>query len=167
MSDTVRDVQSTDDPGQDALSATDAERLRRSVLVEIVLAVGVLVLTAVLVAQPRGKEAIATRQLRPAAASSDLGDGGSARVTITPGRHGTVVVDVSLTSVAKGTKIRASAALPAKQLGPIPIPLAPNGANRYTASNVNLPAAGDWVISLVVTASQFDAVTAQVKIHLY
>ncbi|MEP7180271.1 MAG: copper resistance protein CopC [Pseudonocardiales bacterium] len=167
MSDTVRDVQSTDEPGQDALSATDAERLRRSVLVEIVLAVGVLVLTAVLVAQPRGKEAIATRQLRPAAASSDLGDGGSARVTITPGRHGTVVVDVSLTSVVKGTKIRASAALPAKQLGPIPIPLAPNGANQYTASNVNLPAAGDWVISLVVTASQFDAVTAQVKIHLY
>ncbi|MDT4963325.1 MAG: copper transport protein [Pseudonocardiales bacterium] len=171
MSDhTVLDEQAAgqaDDPGEDALSATDAERLRRSVLVEIVLAACVLVLTAVLVAQPRGKEAIATRELRPAAASTDLGDGSSARVTITPGRHGTVVVDISLSSVAKGTKIRATAALPGQQLGPIPIPLAADGANQFTASNVNLPAAGDWVISLVVTTSQFDAVTAQVKIHLY
>jgi copper transport protein len=170
MSDTVLDEQSaaqTDDPGEDALSATDAERLRRSVLVEIVLAVCILVLTAVLVAQPRGKEAIATRELRPAVAATDLGDGSSARVTVSPGRHGTVVVDVSLNSVARGTKIRATAALPDKQLGPIPIVLAANGPNEYTASNVNLPAAGDWVISLVVTTSEFDAVTAQLKIHLY
>jgi copper transport protein len=170
MSDTVLNEQAagaTDDPGDGALSDTDAERLRRSVLVEIVLAVCILVLTAVLVAQPRGKEAIATRELRPAVASTDLGDGSSARVTITPGRHGTVVVDLSLSAVTKGTKIRASAALPGKQLGPIPIPLAANGANQYTASNVNLPAAGDWVISLVVTTSEFDATSAQVKIHLY
>ncbi len=36
-----------------------------SVLVEIVLALGVLAATSVLVAEPRGKEAVATRELRP------------------------------------------------------------------------------------------------------
>jgi copper transport protein len=165
MSDTALDDPAAPAAG-DALSDTEAERLRRSVLVEIVLAVGVLVLTAVLVAQPRGKEAIATRELRPATASADLGDARTVNVKVAPGRHGTTVVDVTL-SGTDASKITATAALPAEQLGPIPIPLAASGAGQYTASNVNLPAAGDWVISLVVTTSEFDAITTQVKIHLY
>ena len=39
--------------------AVGTERLRRSVLVEVTLAIGVLVATSVLVAEPRGKEAVA------------------------------------------------------------------------------------------------------------
>jgi copper transport protein len=170
MSETALDDQAAaaeeDPPGPDSLSDTDVERLRRSVLVEIVVAACILVLTAVLVAQPRGKEAIATKELRPATASANLGDARSVDVIATPGRHGTVVIDVSL-SGTNAKKVTATAALPAKQLGPIPIPLAANGAGQYTASNVNLPSAGDWVISLVVTTSEFDATTTQVKIHLY
>ncbi|MEP7179434.1 MAG: CopD family protein, partial [Pseudonocardiales bacterium] len=163
MSDTALDEpMQADEP----LSESDAERLRRSVLVEIAVAGCVLVLTAVLVAQPRGEEAIATRELRPATASADLGDGSSAEVSVTPGRHGTVVIDVSLNGT-DATKVTATAALPGKQLGPIPVPLTANGTGQYTASNVNLPAAGDWLISLVVTTSAFDATAAQVKIHLY
>jgi copper transport protein len=169
MSDTVLDDQAeTVDPPDEGLSDTDAERLRRSVLVEIVLAVCILVLTAVLVAEPRGKEAIATKELRPAASSVDLGDARSATVKITPGRHGTVVVDISLSGTdATKAKTTATATLAAKQLGPIPIPFAASGVGHYTASGVNLPAAGEWVISLVVKTSEFDAATAQVKIHLY
>jgi len=155
------------DPPDGGLTATATERLRRSVLVEIVLAIGVLVATAVLVAQPRGKEAIATRELRPASESADLGGGRSVTVTITPGRHGTVVADVSLSPGSEPKKVTATAALPARQLGPIPIELTANDTNVYAASGINLPVAGDWVISLVVTTSEFDATTAQVKVHLY
>ena len=170
MSNTALDEQAADDvadPPDGGLTATATERLRRSVLVEIVLAIGVLVATAVLVAQPRGKEAIATRELRPASESADLGGGRSVTVTITPGRHGTVVADVSLSPGSEPKKVTATAALPARQLGPIPIELTANDTNVYAASGINLPVAGDWVISLVVTTSEFDATTAQVKVHLY
>jgi copper transport protein len=143
------------------------ERLRRSVLVEIVLALGVLAATSVLVAEPRGKEAVATRELRPASTTGDLGDGRSVTVTVTPGRHGTVAADVVLSSGAQPQKMTATAALPAKQLGPIPIPLTANGTRVYAASGINLPVAGDWLITVVVTDSAFNATAEQVKIHLY
>jgi copper transport protein len=153
-------------PEGGVLDPIEAERLRRSVLVEIVLAICVLVATAVLVAEPRGKEAIATRELRPASASADIGGGRRATVTITPSKHGTVAAELVLSPGAVPKQLTASAALPAKQLGPIPVALTANGANDYAASGINLPVAGDWVISLVVTRSEFDATTASVKIHL-
>jgi copper transport protein len=154
-------------PGAGGLSATDGERLRRSVLVEIVLALCILLATAVLVAEPRGKEAIATRELRPVSASAPLGGGRTVTVTITPGRHGSVAAEVSLSQGAVPKKIVVTATLPAKQLGPIPVTLAADGANVYAASGINLPVAGDWVINFVVTTSEFDAATAQVRVHLY
>lgn len=168
MSDTALDEQTDRLPPDDGmLSPTAMERLRRSVLVEIALAIGVLVATSVLVAQPRGKEAIATRELRPVSASTDLGDGRNVSVTVTPGRHGTVAADVTLGPGEKPTKITATAALPAKQLGPIPVPLTANGLDVYTANGINLPVAGDWVFDLVVTTSEFDATAVQLKVHLH
>ena len=56
-------------------AAASTERLRRSVLVEVVLAIGVLVATSVLVAEPRGKEAVAVAQARPRSATASLGGG--------------------------------------------------------------------------------------------
>jgi copper transport protein len=165
MSDTA--VETSAALSDDELSPTAMERLRRSVLVEIVLALGVLAATSVLVAEPRGKEAIATRDLRPVSATSQLGEGRTVSVTVTPGRHGTVAADVTLSPGEKPDKITATAALPAKQLGPIPVALTANGLDVYTANGVNLPVAGDWVFSLVVTTSEFDATTVQVKVRLH
>ena len=68
---------------------TDTERLRRSVYVEVLVALVVLGLTAVLVAEPRGKEALAAQDREPVSASAPLGGGASVTVTSDPGTHGT------------------------------------------------------------------------------
>jgi copper transport protein len=88
-------------------------------------------------------------------------------VTITPGRHGTVTTDVVISSGAQPQKVTVAATLPAKQLGPIPVPLKANGTRAYAGSGVNLPVAGNWLFTVIVTDSKFDATAEQVKIHLY
>jgi copper transport protein len=170
MSDAVLDAAPArvdEPPAVDGPGPVGLERLRRSVLVEIVLAVLVLVATSVLVAEPRGKEAIATRELRPVSATGSLGDGRDVTVTVTPGRHGTVAADVGISSGREPQKVTVTAALPAKQLGPIPVPLSANGTRSYAASGVNLPVAGTWVFTIIVRDSTFDATAEQVKVRLH
>jgi copper transport protein len=150
-------------PGLDAVSM---ERMRRSVLVEVVVAAVVLALTSVLVSQPRGAEALAAQAREPVSATTQLGGGRSATVTVAPGQHGIVRVAVALSPGATPTSLTGTATQPTKQIGPIPLKFAADGRNAYTASGVDLPVAGKWVIVLVVTSSQFDAVTADVTIPL-
>jgi copper transport protein len=136
------------------------------VLVEVAMAALVLVATAVLVNQPRGREALAAPDRRPVSASAALSGDRSATVTVDPGEHGTVSVAVALSGGPEPKQITATALQPARQLGPIPVPLRANGTDLYAASGVDLPVAGTWVITLVVTTSQFDAVTTDVTIRL-
>ncbi len=143
------------------------ERLRRSVIVEVALAVGLLAATSVLVAQPRGKEAVAVARSRPASATAALGGGRTVTVTIDPGRHGTVVVSVEMSAGTQPVQVTATAALPAAQIGPIAMDLTADGRDLYGASGVVLPAAGNWVITIVVTDSEFEAIAAQATVHLY
>ena len=157
MSDTALDEQADEEADDgDALGVIDAERLRRSVLVEIVLAVCILVLTAVLVAEPRGKEAIATKELRPA-----VGVGRSRRRAqrqrhrhARPARHRRRRRIAQRHGREEDHRDCDAAARAAR---PDPDPPRRERERSHTASNVNLPAAGDWVISLVVTTSEFDA----------
>jgi copper transport protein len=144
-----------------------SERIRRAVLVEIVLAIGVLVATSVLVAEPRGKETIAIREARPRQASASLGGGRTITVTVDPGRHGTVTASVALSPGIEPKSVTATAALPSQELGPIPLGLGANGSDLYGASGLVLPSAGNWVFTLIVSTSEFDATTTQVTIHLY
>lgn len=143
------------------------ERLRRAVLVEIALAGAVLVATSVLVSQPRGQEALAVSRQKPVTAAAALGGGRTATVTVDPGRHGVVTVALALSAGPQPQDVTATAALPSAQLGPIPVPLSANGTGLYGASGVDLPVAGRWVITLVVTTSEFSATTAQVTVRLY
>jgi copper transport protein len=156
-----------EDDTEPALDDVQHERMRRSVLVEVIAAALVLVATAVLVDQPRGREAIAADNRRPVAATADLGHGRTVTVTVEPGVHGAVTTAVALSPGAEPKSVTATALQPARDIGPIPVPLSANGTNLYGSSSVNLPVSGTWVITLVVTSSQFDAVTADVKIHLH
>ena len=149
------------------LDAVAHERMRRSVLVEVALAVLVLMATAILVDQPRGTEALAADDRQPVSASASLGGRRSVTVTADPGEHGPVSLAVELSPGAEPKQVTATALQPDKQIGPIPITLSPNGTDLYGASNVNLPVKGTWVITLVVTTSAFDAVTTDVKISLH
>jgi copper transport protein len=145
----------------------NAERIRRSVLVEIVLAFTVFAVAGVLVSEPRGKEALAIEHQKPVTNSAALGGGRSVTVTVDPGTHGTVAISVELSAGSRPQRLTGTASLPSKQLGPIPLGLTANGTNIYGASGVQLPASGKWVIALVVTTAEFSATTVDVTVHLY
>jgi copper transport protein len=154
----------TDDETDDDPVAT--ERLRRSVLVETAVALLVLALTAVLVAQPRGKEALAAQYREPVSATAPLGSGRSVTITSDPGTHGTVNLTLELSPGTEPTKITATATQAAAQVGPIPVRLTRAGKGVYDGS-VSLPVAGSWEIDLVVTTSQFDATTTDAILRLH
>jgi copper transport protein len=145
----------------------DLGPVRRSVLAEAVIAVVVLGVTAVLVAEPPGRAALAATRAEARSSTVALGGGRSATVTLDPGRHGPVSVIVGLSPGARAQKLTATAALPAKQLGPVTVPLTTTDGATYSASGVVLPSAGRWTITLTVTTSEFDAVVAAAKIRLY
>jgi copper transport protein len=145
----------------------DLGPVRRSVLAEAVIAVVVLGVTAVLVAEPPGRAALAAARAEARSSTVALGSGRTATVTLDPGRHGPVSVTVHLSPGARAQQLTATAALPAKQLGPIAVPLTTSDGATYSASSVVLPSAGRWTITLTVTTSEFDAVVADAKIRLY
>ena len=124
------------------------ERIRRGVLVEVVLAAAVLAATAVLVSEPRGREALAAEHRKPVTASATLGGGHSVAVTVDPGTHGLVTVSVALSPGTPATSVSGTATLPERQLGPLPLRLTANAGGTYSASGVDLPVAGRWVFTL-------------------
>lgn len=141
-------------------------KLRRGVLTEVLLGAVVLAITAVLIAQPPGKVALAADRAKPKVATVALSAGSSARVEISPGVHGQVRVAVRLSGASPTARLTASASLPTKQLGPIPIDLKASGPQNYTATNLMLPTAGIWVISLAVQGSEFESTTAVVRLRI-
>jgi copper transport protein len=146
---------------------TDAPvRLRRAVLAEVALGVAVLAVTAVLVAQPPGRAAAADTAAKSQTSRIQLGAGRTATLNVAPGRHGPVSVSLSLSPGAKPVGVTLKAALPAKQLGPIDIPLTSGGGLTYAASSILLPSPGAWTFTLNLRTSEFDAVTADTTIHL-
>jgi copper transport protein len=150
-----------------ALRGAMPQRLRRSVLVEIVLAGLVLTATSVLVAQPRGPEALAVSYQRPVSRVADLGGGQSVEVTADPGKHGNVTVTVQVLGGAAPQSVSATATQTARQIGPLPIPLSRQAPKLLAASGVNLPVAGTWTFDLVVTQSEFAATTVSVNLRLH
>ena len=147
--------------------ASGTERIRRGVLVEMTLAIGVLVAASILVAEPRGKEALAITHQKPQTGYASLGAGQAVSVTVEPGVHGVVTATVELSGGPKPQSITATASLPSRQLGPIPLNLTANATNIYGASGVDLPSAGKWDFHLVVTSSEFTATSVDVLVRLY
>jgi copper transport protein len=154
----VEEPQIADDP-------VATERLRRAVLVEALIGLVVLGFTSVLVAQPRGKEALVASYREPVSATAPLGDGRSLTVTADPGVHGPVTFTVQL-SGGTAKSITATATEKARQLGPLPIKLSRERAGLYGGS-ATLPVAGSWEIDLAVVTSTFDSTTTDTTITLH
>src|SRR4051794_8275828 len=143
------------------------ERLRRSVFVEALLAFVVLALTALLVAEPRGREALAAARRAPVSATTALGGGRTATVTVDPGTHGPVNVTVALSPAATATaSVTVTATQKSAQIGPLSIKLTREGPGLYDGS-VTLPVAGKWEVDLAVATSQFQATTADVTVRIH
>jgi copper transport protein len=140
--------------------------LSRTLLSEVAIGALVLAATAVLVSQPPGRVALAAERSMPRQATVQLNAQTQAVVAVEPGVHGSVRVTVRLSGGPPPTAVSATASLPAKQLGPIPVPLQAAGPGSYTSTGVLLPAAGAWELRLTVRTSEFDSTVAVAKIEL-
>jgi copper transport protein len=109
-------------------------------------------------------EAVANRAV--ATATAPLGGDRTATIRVTPGRHGPVTVSITLSAGAAPQQLICSAALPDKQLGPIPVPVTKQPDGSYQASGVLLPEAGNWLMTLTVKSSQFDSVVTTATVRL-
>jgi copper transport protein len=141
-------------------------RLRRVLLTEVVVGAAVLAATGVLIAQSPGKVALAAERSKPRQMAVSVTTKAQARVEVNPGSHGAVEVSVELVGDITPISLTATASLPSRQLGPIPVSLQSTGAKTYTASGVNLPVAGTWEFTLTVKTSEFDASTSVVRLKL-
>ncbi|MER6017496.1 copper resistance CopC/CopD family protein [Streptomyces anulatus] len=162
------------------------KRLSRSVLAESSVAVVVLVVTTLLTSSSPGRtgQAQAAVPRTPASASTDpavssripFDTGGRARnasgtavVGLTPVPDGGY--DVTLRMRAADGKpvdvpeVRLAFALPARDLGPLRVPLRKGGADRWSGT-VLLALAGDWTVSLTVRSSEIDQTTAVGKLTI-
>lgn len=141
-----------------------AERLRRTVFVETLVGLVVLALTAVLVAEPRGKEALAEQYQQPVTATAPLTGSKDITVTAQPDTHGPVDITVMVPTAA--ARVTATATQQDAKIGPLPIHLHAAGPGHYSGT-VNLPVPGDWRIELTVVQSKLAAVTTDTDITLH
>jgi copper transport protein len=141
-------------------------RLRSTVIAEALLALAVLAVTAVLVAEPPGRSVEAVADRAVATATAPLGGSRTATIRITPGQAGSVTVSITLSPGAPPQQLTCAAALPDKQLGPIAVPVTKQADSSYQASGVLLPQPGTWQMTLTVKTSDFDSVVTNATVRL-
>ena len=144
----------------------DQSRLRLGVVVELALAVAVLVVSAVLVAQPPGHAASATVPAVADTATVALSTDRELTVEVDPARAGRVVVTLSVTPGDAVQSMTVTATLPSESIGPIPVPVTAVDDLAFRSGPVDLPAAGTWQFAVAVQTSEFDVTTATVPIVL-
>lgn len=138
--------------------------MRRSVLIEFACAVAVLAVSAVLVASPPAKAAVAQPVNATLVLQGTNGPDGSVQVSVDPARTGANLVHIYLYDdqgrLTQPLGITVTLAEKEQQIGPINVPLQPGGPGHYTADAVNIPKAGTWTLSVVVRSDEFTATTA-------
>jgi copper transport protein len=153
-------------PQDTGRAAVSLARLRWSVALETVIAVAVLAVTAVLVNTPTGRESFNPPD--SAAVAFDTGGPGgrgSLGATVTPARLGANQVRVSITGSAgrpyRPQQVQAALSLPARHLGPLSVPLTPDGAGRYLGP-VTISIIGQWQLQVTIRSDAFDETTVTV-----
>jgi copper transport protein len=149
---------------QSQSAAEQLPTLRRSVLVEFALAVGILALSAVLVGTPPARSAVAqpVDVLLPLQGSA--GSDGSVQVSVDPARPGANTLHVYLYDDAgqltQPEDIRVTLTEPAQEIGPLAVELEPAGPGHYVGDGMTVPDAGTWTLTVSVRIDEFTAITA-------
>jgi copper transport protein len=138
--------------------------LRRSVLVELVLALVVLGVTSVLVGTPPAESALA----RPVDVTLPLqggsGTDGSVQISVDPARPGPNTLHVYLFDDAgrliQPAGISVALTESEQQIGPIDVGLQPAGPGHYVGDGMTIPTAGTWTLTVTVRLDEFTARTA-------
>jgi len=155
------------DPADAGLRRRLRQRLRRSVLAELTLALAVLAVTALLVNAPPAKQAAS----EPFTQSFQV-LGVQVNAIVSPARTGPgnqfhfYVLGPSGQPRAI-PELDASITLPAEGIGPLKIPLVVSGPGHYVAQSVDIPFGGSWVLKLTVRTSPIDEqeVIATLPVH--
>ncbi len=143
------------------------QRLRRSVLAEVAIALAVLAVTALLV------NAVPANQAAGQPFSYSVTTlGVQVNTIVAPSRAGVgnQVHIYVLTSAGTPTAIPeldASISLPSQSIGPLAIPLAIGGLGHYYATNFDIPIAGTWILKLTIRTDAIDeqVVTTDLPVH--
>jgi copper transport protein len=157
------------EPGPRVPSMRD---LRLSVAVEVCVVALVLAATAVLVNTATGRESYAP----PVSATAQFDTGapngkGTVDVTVTPARLGGNQVTLTFGTPAGRAyvpaHVQAALFLLARNVGPLPVPLRPDGPGRYQASGVTFTFTGQWQLRIAVRSDDFDetSITVPFTVH--
>jgi copper transport protein len=147
-------------------------RLRWSVSVEVAIVTVVLAVTAVLVNTPTGRETYAPPVTAAAAFNTGGPQGsGNVSVTVTPDRLGPNQLRVSVTN-SKGQPYRpqevdAVLALPADNLGPLPVKLTASQPGTYVSAPVVVTLTGQWQVRITIRSDAFDEVTVTIPVSVH
>jgi len=139
--------------------------LRRSVFVELVGAVVVLALSAVLVSQYPAKATVAApvEVTLPLQSASGTAGNGTVQVSLDPARPGPTTLHLYLFDadgqLIQPQQIAVGLTEVQQEIGPLDVDLAAAGPGHYVADPV-LPAAGTWTLTVTVRLDEFTAVTA-------
>jgi copper transport protein len=160
--------------GSDAEAQLNADRarvtltrLRWSVTAEVVIAMAVLAVTAVLVNTPTAREAY--RPPASAAAAFDTGGPGgrgSISVHITPATLGPNQFRISVTDSAgrpyRPQQVQAVLSLAGHGLGPLTVRLTADGPGAYLSDPVVVTITGQWQLRVTIRSDAFDEATATI-----
>jgi copper transport protein len=153
------DAEDDDEP----VAVTARRYLRRSVGVEVVGVVAVLVVSTLLssVIPAREAEGLPFDQ-------TVVTDQGFAQFTVDPAKAGTTAIHVVINN-ADGTspdiaELDLSLKLPERDLGPIDVPMTRLASNHYVNDSATIPFAGTWQITANARVSDFDQLTFTVTV---
>ncbi|WBB53526.1 FixH family protein [Verrucosispora sp. WMMD573] len=147
--------------------------LRRTVRVEAVLLVGVVVATGILVTQSPVIETAPKPAVEagsgPLVVEAPLGSG-RAVARFTPGEVGVNSMELELVDadgqpVVPVAEPKLTVLLPAMAVGPLERTLTPTGPGRYEAV-VDLPLAGSWVVQASVRTSKYESPIARFTVDV-
>jgi copper transport protein len=151
-------------PGATAVSPSGAAPLaplRRSVAIEVGLAVAVLATTAALVNAVPGASAVDDDAATGGTFSSTVhGSLTAIEVTVDPAAVGAADVDVTVTDHVgeplEPEEVTASLTLPERDIGPLDLPLQAVGPGRYVAEATQIPFSGTWELEVVARTTDID-----------
>jgi copper transport protein len=148
-------------------AAEHVPALRRSVLVEVVVAAVVLALSAVLVGTPPARATVdrPVDVLLPLEGSA--GPSGTVQISVDPARAGANTLHVYLFDdsgrLTQPTAITVSLTEPSQDLGPLDVDLEPAGPGHYVGDGMSIPGAGTWTLAVTVRLDEFTARTARTE----
>ncbi|UGQ15206.1 copper resistance protein CopC [Yinghuangia sp. ASG 101] len=152
------------------------QTLRRAVGAEVLLAVAVLSVTAVLVNTEPGRTAYDREQAaKPQTASvstpfdaGGTGGKGIVDVTVDPARQGANTLDVfvrdPLRNPVDPPEVTVRVALPDKQISGIDVAVEHVGPGQWRAQGVALPMAGTWQVTVAVRTTDIDRAVVTVPL---